>query len=167
MNPEDHLFDPEELEDEPERAMDAADDLPPDVPPIEPPIVSRGRGEAEVTGTIDEDCVEAFAHAPTSDDEITAQVRRLLHMDSAANMLPIHVSTVHCVVTLRGRVPWRTPTMPRRSPRVCPPWWTWSTRSTSKNSPSHLPGVQLAAYAPSSPRCPVRLSWRVRKGVGT
>lgn len=112
MNPEDHLFDSEELEDEPERAMDAADDLPPDVPPIDPPILPEGPDDAEVAGAIDDDEDEELdedddddvADAALGDDEITAHVRRLLRTDSATSMLRIHVSTVDGVVTLRGRV---------------------------------------------------------------
>jgi hypothetical protein len=108
MNPEDHFFDYEGLEDEPERAMDTAEgDRRPDMPPIDPPVVRRGRDGAEVTGAveeIDEEIYDETDDTSLTDDEISARVRRALRMDAATSMLHILVNTEDGVVTLRGRV---------------------------------------------------------------
>ena len=107
MNPEDHFFDDEGLEDEPERAMGAASEHnPPDLPPIDPPVTRRGRDDARIAGAVDEIDEDWYddEDAPLSDDEISARVRRALRMDSATRMLHILVSTHDGVVTLRGRV---------------------------------------------------------------
>jgi hypothetical protein len=109
MNPEDHFFDFEGLEDEPERAMDTAGrDRRPDTPPIDPPVVRRGPDDAEITGAVDEIDAELYDEdnddAALMDDEIAARVRRALRMDAATSMLHILVTVEQGMVTLRGRV---------------------------------------------------------------
>lgn len=110
---EDHLFDDEGLEDEPERAMDAGGDNPPGEFPIDPPIVPGGRDGAIIPGADDgfeddeddgfEDDEEDLT-GPMADDEISARVRRLLRTDAATSMLRVYVSTEDGVVTLHGLV---------------------------------------------------------------
>jgi hyperosmotically inducible protein len=53
---------------------------------------------------VDELDQEEFEGAPLNDDEITAQVQRLLRRDAATSSLRIRVSTVDGIVTLRGVV---------------------------------------------------------------
>jgi len=102
---EDELFRDEELEDQPESAMDAAsDDDEPTFPPTDPPVIPRGRDGAEVASRASELEDEGPAGGPLTDDEITARVRRLLRSDAATSMLGILVTTEDGVVTLRGLV---------------------------------------------------------------
>lgn len=113
IDDEDHLFDDEGLEDEPERAMDAGGDNPPGEFPIDPPIIPGGRDGAIIPGAghgfdddddDDEDEDEVGPLEAMADDEISARVRRLLRTDAATSMLRIHVTTEDGVVTLRGLV---------------------------------------------------------------
>jgi hypothetical protein len=111
MLEDERLQDIEELEeedvfsDQPEREMNAADDDPdPFDPPVDPPVVPGGREGAEISGAVDELDEEEFEGAPLNDDEITAQVLRLLRRDAATSSLRIHVSTVDGIVTMRGVV---------------------------------------------------------------
>ena len=114
IDDEDHLFDDEGLEDEPERAMDAGGDNPPGDFPIDPPIIPGGRDGAIIPGAgdgfedddgdDDEDEDDVGPLEAMADDEISARVRRLLRTDAATSMLRIHVTTEDGVVTLRGLV---------------------------------------------------------------
>jgi len=112
IDDEDHLFDDEGLEDEPERAMDAGGGNPPGEFPIDPPIIPGGRDGAIIPGADDgfddeddeDDEDDVGPLEPMADDEISARVRRLLRTDAATSMLRIHVTTEEGVVTLRGLV---------------------------------------------------------------
>jgi hypothetical protein len=101
----------EELDDEdlytdqPEREMNAADEeADPFETPVDPPVLPRGTQGAEISGAVDEMDEEDFEGAPLNDDEITAQVQRLLRRDAATSTLRVQVSTVDGIVTLRGVV---------------------------------------------------------------
>lgn len=94
----------DELEDSPERAMNATDDDPGWMPPTDPVILPRGTDRAVVPGASDDlEEVDEPEETP-SDDQITSRVRRLLRSDSATNMLRIQVEVEDGVVTLRGMV---------------------------------------------------------------
>lgn len=102
---QDDLFRDEELEDQPEYAMDAADDeADPGFPPTDPPVIARGRDGAEVASRASALEDEGPSDGPLTDDEITARVHRLLRSDAATSMLRILITTEDGVVTLRGRV---------------------------------------------------------------
>lgn len=107
MNDEDDLHRyldmDDDLEDAPERAMNAADGDSPWLAPIDPPILPRGTDRAVVPGAMDDFEEDEPDEAP-GDDVIGARVRRLLRTDSATSMLRIKVTVEDGVVTLRGLV---------------------------------------------------------------